>query len=207
MRLLALPLVAASLLAFAPEPVLPAASGAHAASASAPLARTVAAPDTNPPVVLTRSALRFSLSRLLIPVVGIEAGDLHNSFTSPRSGGRRHNAIDINAPRGTPVVAISDGEIARMSWSRLGGRTLYLRAADGSHDFYYAHLHSYARGMEVGDLVQQGDTLGTVGTTGNARGPHLHFQILRKSGRGRGTPVNPYTLLRRSELHRESTRG
>lgn len=162
------------------------------------------------PVELTRDAMRFSTNRLLIPVEGIDREDLRDSFHAARSGGRVHRSIDIMAPHGTPVLAVADGEVVRKSRSRLGGITLYLRSADGSHDFYYAHLSRYAEGVGVGTLVRQGDVLGYVGTTGNARSPHLHFQMLRRNGsRGRGTPVNPYPLLRRSELHteRETVRG
>jgi murein DD-endopeptidase MepM/ murein hydrolase activator NlpD len=125
--------------------------------------------------------------------------DLRDSFTSPRSGGRTHNAIDIGAPTGTPVLAVTDGTVSRITWNRLGGRTLYLASDDGRHEFYYAHLDSYADGLEVGRRVRRGDALGTVGQTGNARSPHLHFQVLDRSGGGRGTPVNPYTLLRSAE--------
>ncbi|MEM6325920.1 MAG: M23 family metallopeptidase, partial [Bacteroidota bacterium] len=165
----------------------------------------VSADTTEVPVVLTRDAMTFSLDRLLIPVEGVDRGDLRDSFTAPRSGGRVHRAIDIGAPVGTPVLAVSDGEVVRRTRSRLGGITLYLRSPDGDYDFYYAHLSRYADGATVGTLVQQGDTLGYVGTTGNARSPHLHFQVLRRTGtRGRGTPVNPYPLLRQSELHAES---
>ena len=138
----------------------------------------------------------------MIPVEGIDVDDLRDSFTAPRSGGRTHNAIDIAAPTGTPVVAVLDGTVTRKHWNRLGGRTLYLRSADGTHDFYYAHLDAYEPGIEIGSAVRRGDVLGTVGTTGNARGPHLHFQVLRRGGSGRGTPVNPFGLLTRSPLYR-----
>jgi murein DD-endopeptidase MepM/ murein hydrolase activator NlpD len=134
---------------------------------------------------------------MLIPVEGVDPGDLRDSFHSPRSGGRTHHAIDISAPLGTPVLAVTDGTVSRMHWNALGGRTLYL--TDGRHDYYYAHLDSYADGLEVGKSVNRGDELGTVGQTGNARSPHLHFQVLDRTGGGRGTPVNPYELLRRAE--------
>ncbi len=136
----------------------------------------------------------------MIPVVGIEPGDLTDSFHSPRSGGRTHNSIDISAPTGTPLVAIEDGTITRKHWNGLGGRTLYLTSADGRYDYYYAHMDTYEDGIEIGSVVHRGDVLGTVGSTGNAQGPHLHFQVLDKRGSGRGTPVNPYDLLRRSDL-------
>ncbi|WP_412061476.1 M23 family metallopeptidase [Rubrivirga sp. IMCC45206] len=139
-------------------------------------------------------------SGLVIPVVGIGGDDLRDTFHAPRSGGRVHNAIDIAAPRGTPLVAVTDGTIRRKHWNRLGGHTLYLRSADGRTDFYYAHLDTYEDGIEVGTSVRRGDVLGTVGSTGNAQGPHLHFQVLDVRGDGRGTPVNPYGLLRTAEL-------
>ena len=142
-----------------------------------------------------------SMQALLIPVEGVDVGELRDSFTAPRSGGRTHRAIDIMAPRGRPALATTDGRITRMTWNRLGGRTLYLRSEDETHDFYYAHLDSYAAGLEVGDRVERGDVVGTVGTTGNARGPHLHFQVLRRDGSSRGTPVNPFGLLIGSRLY------
>ena len=83
---------------------------------------------------------------------------------------------------------------------KIGGRTLYLRSADGHYDFYYAHLDSYAPGVEAGVRVRRGDALGTVGSTGNARGPHLHFQVLDLSGSGRGTPVNPFGMLSAADV-------
>ena len=147
------------------------------------------------------ASIPATIAALQIPVEGIDPSDLKDSFTAPRSGGRTHNAIDIAAPTGTPLYAVTDGRISRKHWNRLGGRTLYLTSADGSYDFYYAHLDSYADGLEIGSVVRRGDLLGTVGATGNARGPHLHFQILRKAGGGRGTPVNPFALLTRSQLY------
>lgn len=158
------------------------------------------ATDTIP----TRNAsLRFNVRSLLVPVEGVSPEDIDNTFTARRSGGRVHRAVDIMAPHGTPALAISDGEITRIHTNRLGGKVLYLRSADGSHDFYYAHLDRYYPGIRVGSIVRQGDVIGYVGNTGNARTtpPHLHFQILRRSGSGRGTPVNPYTVFHQSDLY------
>ena len=177
------------------------------ALAAAPLAQPAADSTARPPVstVADRAPLTFSTARLLVPVEGVTPDDLDDTFTARRSGGRTHRAIDVMAPRGTPVLAVADGEVTRVATNRLGGRVLYLRAADGSHDFYYAHLDTYAPGLAQGQTVRQGDVLGTVGNTGNARStpPHLHFQVLRRSGRrGRGEPVNPYRLFSESELYR-----
>ena len=104
------------------------------------------------------------------------------------------------APTGTPLVAVADGTVTRTTWNVLGGRTLYLRSADGRYDYYYAHLDSYEPGITEHVVVRRGDVLGTVGATGNARGPHLHFQVLDVRGAGRGTPVNPYGLFRTSDV-------
>lgn len=185
------PVLAAALLALAP---------AVAAQAPTPA-------DSSAVPVRTVSERSFSASALLVPVEGIAPGDLDDTFSARRSGGRTHRAIDIMAPRGTPVLAVSDGEITRIHSNRLGGKVLYLRSPDGEYDFYYAHLNGYAEGLEVGMQVRQGDVLGYVGNTGNARRtpPHLHFQVLKRSESGRGTPVNPYRLFTRSDLYDEGT--
>jgi len=170
----------------------PAARDTRPERASRPERATPAPAPARPEVA------RGPAGSLVIPVAGVVGSDLRDSFTAGRSGGRTHNAIDIGAPMGTPVVATTDGTVSRMSWNALGGRTLYLTSADGRHDYYYAHLDSYAEGMEVGQTVRRGDVLGAVGQTGNARSPHLHFQVLDRSGGGR-TPVNPFDLLRGAE--------
>ena len=164
--------------------------------------RPVARPAPRPEPVAERPVPErrpATASGLVIPVAGVEGHDLRDSFTAARSGGRTHNAIDIAAPRGTPLVAVTDGTISRKHWNALGGHTLYLSSADGRYDYYYAHLDSYADGLEVGSRVRRGEVLGTVGATGNAQGPHLHFQVLDKRGGGRGTPVNPFDLLRTAD--------
>ena len=159
--------------------------------------------ENNPPRRVRPAPLDLGVetaSGLVVPVAGIAPGDLRDTFTSPRSGGRVHNAIDIAAPTGTPLLAVEDGVVTRKHWNRLGGHTLYLTSADGDTDYYYAHLDSYAAGLEIGTEVRRGDVIGAVGATGNARGPHLHFQILDKRGSGRGTPVNPYDLLQSADV-------
>lgn len=138
--------------------------------------------------------------RLVIPVAGVTADQLFDSFGDARDSTRVHRAIDILAPVGTPVVAAVAGRIARISESRLGGLTLHLADHAGAYVYYYAHLDGYAEGLRPGQHVLPGDTLGYVGATGNADEavPHLHFAIWKKrsgsSGWG-GAPVNPYPLL------------
>ncbi|MBV9772825.1 MAG: M23 family metallopeptidase [Gemmatimonadetes bacterium] len=140
-------------------------------------------------------------AQLLVPVTGIRPGQLHDSFSDARSGGRTHEAIDIPAPKGTPVLAAASGTIARMSQSTLGGTTLYERDADGRTVYYYAHLSGYAPGAKVGREVKRGEVIAYVGDTGNA-GPgnyHLHFGVTIVTDRKRvsgGVAVNPYPLLR-----------
>lgn len=139
--------------------------------------------------------------RLIIPVVGVEPEQLHDDFAAARGGGRRHNAIDILAPYGTPVIAADGGFVLRLSRNRAGGNVVYATDPEERVVYYYAHLAGYHEGLSAGKPIAKGDTLGYVGTSGNApeNTPHLHFQIMRMSGGGRywnGEPFNPYPLLR-----------
>lgn len=134
---------------------------------------------------------------LAIPVLGIQPRALHDDFLGGRKG-HVHHAIDIMAPRGTPVVAAADGTIARILFSQAGGKTLYLLDASGAAVYYYAHLDRYAAIRET-QRVRKGEILGFVGTTGNApkNAPHLHFAIdaVPTANALRGTPVNPFPIL------------
>jgi murein DD-endopeptidase MepM/ murein hydrolase activator NlpD len=130
---------------------------------------------------------------------------LHDTFYAARSGGRVHRAIDIMVPRGTPVLAASDGEIVRIGRNRLGGKIIYQLSDDKKLVFYYAHLDRYSAGLRVGDYVRQGDVIAYVGNTGNA-GPgnyHLHFSILIAGADPKrlwkGNSINPYPILRRTK--------
>jgi murein DD-endopeptidase MepM/ murein hydrolase activator NlpD len=137
---------------------------------------------------------------LLIPVLGIEPAELKDDFAQPRGNGRTHGAIDILAPRGTPVVAAVDGTIRKIFTSKAGGLTIYQFDREEKRVYYYAHLDSYARGLAEGIVVRQGTVIGYVGTTGNAPAdtPHLHFSVEdlpRTREWWKGSPVNPYPLL------------
>ena len=139
-------------------------------------------------------------SGLIVPVLGVEPGDLHDNFSQPRSGGRTHNAIDILAPRGTPVLAAVDGTIRKLFFSRAGGISIYEFDGDETHVYFYAHLDHYAAELAEGQFVKQGTVIGYVGTTGNAPPgtPHLHFAIETLTAEKKwwkGTPLNPYPLL------------
>ena len=136
----------------------------------------------------------------IVPVAGIRPADLHDNFTQPRGNGRLHDALDIMAPRGTPVVAAVDGTIRKLFNSRAGGLTIYEFDQAEEKVYYYAHLDRYADGVAEGLVVAQGTVIGYVGTTGNAPpgAPHLHFavEVLPPTKEWwKGTPVNPYVLL------------
>lgn len=140
--------------------------------------------------------------KLIIPVVGVRPDQLLDTFSDARSEGRVHDAIDIPAPAGTPVVAAADGEIIKLFQSERGGTTIYQLSTDKKLIFYYAHLQGYAEGLVAGKFVKQGEVIAYVGDTGNA-GPgnyHLHFSIAVVSDPKRyweGTNINPYPILRK----------
>lgn len=147
---------------------------------------------------------------LLVPVAGVRPAELRDGFRSPRSGGREHMAIDIPAPRGTPVLAAADGTVLRLHAGSRGGNALYQLDADGLTRYYYAHLDRYAEGIREGKAVRRGEVVGYVGDTGNAAPGdfHLHFSVavLRDARRWwEGINLNPYPLLRRPGAERQST--
>src|ERR1700754_668381 len=138
---------------------------------------------------------------LIIPVQGVRADQLSDTWGQSRGAGtREHHAIDIMAPRGTPVLAAAGGTVEKIFESANGGHTIYVRTPDGNTIHYYAHLDSY--GVAEKQVVQQGQQIATVGNTGSAAGgaPHLHFEIkVMQPGEAwwQGTNVNPYPLLAR----------
>jgi murein DD-endopeptidase MepM/ murein hydrolase activator NlpD len=138
---------------------------------------------------------------LMIPVAGVKREQLTDTFSSSRSGGRVHDAIDIMAPAGTPVIAVADGEIAKFFDSKLGGITIYQYSADKKFVYYYAHLQRRADNLKEKDFVRQGAVIGYVGDTGNAGtgNYHLHFSISIPSDPSRyfeGNYINPFSLLK-----------
>jgi peptidoglycan LD-endopeptidase LytH len=176
----------------APPPVVPPASGATSAARSADPTATIvpATPD------------ELADRGLQIPVEGIKPEQLHRSFADRRSGTRVHEAIDIPAPRNTPVKAVDDGTIARLFYSKAGGITIYQFDPSERFCYYYAHLERYADGLREADHVKKGQVIGYVGVSGNApkNTPHLHFAVFRLSAAKRwweGTPIDPYDILRR----------
>jgi len=137
---------------------------------------------------------------MIMPVAGIDRSAIRDTFDEMRSD-RRHGAIDIMAPRGTPVIATDDGVVKKLFTSVPGGLTVYEFDPDERFCYYYAHLDRYAPGLHEGQLLRRGEVLGYVGTSGNApkNAPHLHFALIRLDPDRRwwkGTYVNPYPLLR-----------
>jgi len=175
----------------------PVATGGTAPSlAVAPRALAVEAaplPMADAVAILTRR-------NLLIPVEGVKANALQDTFDNARAVGRRHEAIDIMAPRGTEVHAADDGTIAKLFTSKAGGLTIYQFDPTQTFSYYYAHLDRYAPGLSEHQPVRRGQLLGYVGSTGNASvsAPHLHFAIAHlDTDRAwwMGDPINPYPLL------------
>lgn len=139
--------------------------------------------------------------KLIIPVVGVKSSELRDTFKDARSEGRVHDAIDIMAKKGTPVVAAADGEIARFFDSERGGITIYQYSSDKKMIYYYAHLDRRAENLREKEFVKQGTIIGYVGDTGNAGAgnDHLHFAIWIVEDPKRywdGTNINPYPLLK-----------
>jgi len=158
-------------------------------------------PAGGPPVTVAEGVV-VGPTGLAIPVAGIKPDQLVDTYTQARAGGQRtHDAIDIMAPEGTPVIAAAPGRVEKLFFSNGGGGvTAYVRSPDRRWSYYYAHLLSYAPGLAEGQQVRRGQVIGRVGHTGNANpaGPHLHFAILRMNPGERwwqGTAINPYPLL------------
>ena len=157
-----------------------------------------AAPAMGPPLA---SPTELEDRDLEIPVEGIAPDQLTQSFDDMRGSARRHQAIDILAPRNTPVKAVEDGVVARLFSSKAGGITIYQFDPTERYCYYYAHLERYAEGLREGAKVRKGQVIGYVGTSGNAAKdtPHLHFAVFRLTAEKRwweGTPIDPYKVLR-----------
>ncbi|WP_255429367.1 M23 family metallopeptidase [Ramlibacter albus] len=147
----------------------------------------------------------LSQRTLSMPVLGVAPTSLHDMFNDKRGGSRPHEAIDIMAPRGTPVLAVDDGQVAKLFLSKPGGMTVYHFDPTGRLAYYYAHLNQYAPGLKEGMPLKRGQLLGYVGTSGNADpgAPHLHFGVFKLGPQKqwwKGDPVNPYPALRNAAV-------
>ncbi|MBB1473016.1 MULTISPECIES: M23 family metallopeptidase [unclassified Luteimonas] len=160
-------------------------------------------PPGRPVAIATRprTALPLPLpSGLVLPVQGVVPAQLSPTFEDARSEGRVHEAIDIMAPTGTPVLAVADGHVEKLFDSAQGGLTIYQFEPGGRFAYYYAHLDGYAPGLAEKQQVRQGQVIGYVGSTGNAdpAGPHLHFAIFvlgPEKQWWKGTPIDPFPLF------------
>jgi murein DD-endopeptidase MepM/ murein hydrolase activator NlpD len=160
-----------------------------------------AVPELPLPPPVTDAVPDLRARRLTLPVKGVASTDLYGSFDEERSGGRKHEAMDILAPRNTPVLAVEDGAIARLFESKAGGLTIYQFDPSATYAYYYAHLERYAGKLTDGDRVRRGQVIGYVGTSGNAPPgtPHLHFAIFKLNDKKqwwKGTAIDPFHVLR-----------
>jgi len=161
-----------------------------------PSAQTSSQQPASSPVARQETALAM-------PVEGISPRALTDSFLDPRGPGgiRRHEAIDIMAAKGTPVLAAAPGRIAKLHRSKAGGTSIYVRSNDKETLYFYAHLDNYADGLKEGQRIATGDVLGTVGSSGNAApdAPHLHFAVFQTTRDAQwwepANAINPYPLL------------
>ncbi|WP_159016262.1 M23 family metallopeptidase [Cognatiluteimonas profundi] len=194
------PAMAPPALSVAPvtQPVMP--PGTSALPPAPAPARTPVA--SSPGAALPASAIATTpaIAGLLLPVAGIAPRQLTDTFGDDRQGTRRHEALDIMAARGTPVLAASDGKVAKLFTSVRGGLTIYEFDPASTYCYYYAHLDRYANGLVEGQALKRGDVIGYVGSTGDASpdAPHLHFAIFLLGPEKqwwKGTPINPYPLL------------
>ena len=179
--------------------LLQASSGVRPPAVEVAVAPPASAATPRPQVVDPLSA-----HRLVVPVQGIRRSQLRDNFSDDRGRGRKHKALDIMAPRGTPVLAADDGTVAKISSNKAGGLSVYQVDATGRIVYYYAHLDRYADKLRDGQPLRRGDVIGYVGTTGNApeSAPHLHFAVLVLERKGRwwgGEALNPYDALVRDD--------
>jgi murein DD-endopeptidase MepM/ murein hydrolase activator NlpD len=137
---------------------------------------------------------------LAMPIAGVDPHKLTDTFAETRNG-HKHEALDIPAPRGTPILAVAEGNVAKLFHSQQGGLTVYQFDDSRNYCFYYAHLDRYAAGLKEGTLLRKGDVVGYVGTTGDApaNAPHLHLAVFKLAPDKKwwnGTPIDPLPLLR-----------
>lgn len=194
-----------------PAASAPPADGPGPARETAAAPAVAAAPATAPagpsPVAFasarpTAAAPLQTASGLVLPVAGVKPSELIDTYTQSRGEGRLHEAIDIMAPAGTPVLAAVDGTVAKLFTSERGGLTIYQFDPAQRRVYYYAHLQGYAPGLAEGQTLERGQVIGYVGSTGSANpaGPHLHFTVGDLGPEKKwwkSTPVNPYPLLAR----------
>lgn len=170
---------------------------------------TPAMVTSDPPPPVVRAAARPQPSNIVdalraralrLPIDGVRSESFRGQFDQRREGGSRgHEAVDLLAPRSTPIYAVDDGTVAKLFESKAGGITVYQFDATGKACYYYAHLERYADGLVEGRAIRRGEVIGYVGTTGNAPAdtPHLHFAIFELNADRRwwqGQPIDPFLI-------------
>jgi peptidoglycan LD-endopeptidase LytH len=178
-----------------PGPPVPPPEGAPADSTQGSADRSVDRAATEPATLRPAPALHLGM-----PLANLDAKTLQDTFNDARNG-HKHEALDIVAPRGTPVLAVAEGNVAKLFNSKQGGLTVYQFDNTQQYAFYYAHLDHYAPNLKEGMLLRKGDTIGYVGNTGDAapNAPHLHFAVFQlgpEKNWWKGTPLNPLPMLR-----------
>jgi murein DD-endopeptidase MepM/ murein hydrolase activator NlpD len=164
------------------------------------LPQTVARQQTNEQGEAERSIPDAFPDHPIIPIAGVTAAQLTDTFRDMRDG-HKHGAVDISAPRDTPVLAAVEGNVAKLFRSNQGGIAVYQYDDSRQYCYYYAHLDRYAPGLKEGTLLRQGQALGFAGSTGDAQaaGPHLHFAVFRlgpDKAWWNGTAIDPVPLLK-----------
>jgi murein DD-endopeptidase MepM/ murein hydrolase activator NlpD len=174
-----------------------------AAAPAAPAPRTKPTSPTSPAAIPAGAAIGDLRGRgLRVPIDDANVEAMKGGFDERRdSGGRPHEAVDILAPRNTPIHAVDDGTIAKLFESKAGGLTIYQYDSSGRFCYYYAHLERYAAGLGDGQRVSRGDVIGFVGTSGNAPAntPHLHFAVFELDADRhwwKGRAIDPYSIFR-----------
>ncbi|RDY67457.1 M23 family metallopeptidase [Lysobacter soli] len=171
-------------------------------AATAPIAP--ATRDTRATSPVATAPIAAGEGALTIPVQGVTSAQLRDTFSEARSEGRVHEALDIMAPSGTPVLAVADGTVEKLFTSVPGGLTIYQFEPTGRYAYYYAHLDRYADGLQEKQAIRRGEVIGYVGSTGNAdpSAPHLHFAIFELGPERqwwKGTAINPYPVFTRPQ--------
>ena len=176
-------------------------AGPAATPAPAPPGETAPLPATTPAAGPATAATSAGTTAALgMPLPQLRPEQLQDTYADPRGSSRQHEALDIMAPAGTPVLAVADGRVEKLFTSDQGGLTIYQFEPSGRYAYYYAHLQRYAPGLAEGRALRRGEVIGYVGSTGNAdpAAPHLHFAVFVLGPERqwwKGTPINPYPLL------------
>jgi murein DD-endopeptidase MepM/ murein hydrolase activator NlpD len=185
------------------DPAIVVARMADTGIAAAVRADTALAPPAVDSALAPLASDETSILRreLGVPLQGIAASALHDTFSELRGATRPHEALDIQAPRGTPVISASKGRVLKLFNSVPGGLMVYAVDSTERYILKYGHLDAYAPGLVDGQRLTRGQAIGIVGTTGNAAGgaPHLHFAMARALDLKKwwlGPAVNPYPLLK-----------